>query len=178
MLEYIVYSLDDPGTFDLTKGDPMYWTERLSFEFTTMLYNMETLGFKLRQAEDSDYVSIEGTLTTYITTFYNWADAAIDASNSGDPIPVSPALPTLPNFMSGELIALLLKVIIRGIMRWIELKLESGTEASEIAQILKKGLIGKVGETEYSLIELLQNTPLEIRVSLKGEHEDITYTSD
>ena len=178
MLQYTVYSLDDPGTFDLTKGDPMYWTERLSFETTKMLYDMAALGFKFRQAEDSDYVSIEGTLTTYITTFYNWADAAVDASNSGDPIPVSPALPTLPNFMSGELIALLLKVIIRVIMRWVEKKLESGTEASEIAQVLKQGLIGEVGATEYSFIELLQNTPLDIRVSLKGEHEDITYTSD
>ena len=178
MLEYTVHSIGDPGSFDLSKGDPMYWTERLSFETTKMLYDMNALGFKLRQAEDSDYVSIEGTLTTYITTFYNWADSAVDASSAGDPIPTSPALPTLPNFMSGELIALLFKVAIRIIMRWIEKKLESGTEASEIAQVLKKGLIGTIDSTEYSFIELLQNTPLEIRVSLKGEHEDITYTSD
>lgn len=178
MLEYTVYSLGDPGTFDLTVGDPMYWTERLSFETTKMLYDMNALGFKLRQPVDSDYVDIEGTLTTYITTFYNWADSAVDASNAGLPIPTSPALPTLPNFMSVELIALLVKVIIRIVTRWVEKKLEHGTEASEIAQVLKQGLIGIAGETEYSFIELLQNTPLEIRVTLKGESEDITYTSD
>lgn len=178
MLDIDVHSVGDPGSFDLSKGDPMYWTERVSFEITKMLYDMNTDGFEIRQLVASDYTDIEGTLTTYITTFATWADAAVDASNAGTAIPASPALPTLPNFMSVELIALLLKVAIRCIIEWLEKKLESGTEANEIAQVLKQGLIGVVGSTEYSFIELLQNTPLEIRVSLKGEYEDITYTSD
>lgn len=178
MLETSVYSLGDPGTFDLIAGDPMYWTERLSFELSKNLYNLSNGGYKFRQPVAADYTTLETTVNTYITSFATWADSAVDASNDGLPIPVPPTLPTLPDFLSGEVWAMLIKLGLGILIRWIEKKLESGTEASEIAQVLKQGLIGLAGGEEYSFIELLQNTPLEIRVSSKNEYEDITFTSD
>jgi len=41
-----------------------------------------------------------------------------------------------------------------------------------------KGLIGEAGATEYSFLELLQNTPLKIRIDTKDDFQDIEYTSD
>jgi hypothetical protein len=39
-----------PGTFDLSPGDAMYWTELLSHTYLTNLYALQQAGFKFRQS--------------------------------------------------------------------------------------------------------------------------------
>lgn len=178
MLTEAVYSLGDPGSFDLNPGDPMYWTERFSYECSKNLYNLSIEGFLWRQSETSDATTAENDITAYVADFASWLDNAVSAQEGGTPVPAPPAIPALIDFLSGEYVPLLLKLGLSLLVKYLAKRFDSGTETGELADILKKGLIGTIGGTEYSFIELLQNTPLKIVISNKGEYEDIEYTSD
>lgn len=180
MLEIDVYSLGDPGTFDITdKTDPMYYVARYNHEMSKNLYDMDQAGFKWRQDEASDISGIMSDFDTYGNSLETWFTTAVAASNDELPVPAPPTLPTLPsNPISGIIVSILTRLAIRIVVDWLRKKLDPDTESKEIAQILKKGLIGVAGGTEYSFIELLQNTPLEIRINKKSEFEDITYTGE
>jgi hypothetical protein len=48
----------------------------------------------------------------------------------------------------------------------------------DLEEHVYKGLIGEAGAEEYSFIELLQNTPLVIRIDRGEDYQDHTYESD
>lgn len=98
--EYELTKTASVPSFDLTIGDPNYWTERLSYELLKIHEGMVDEGMVVRQS-DEDY-----------------------------------------------------------------------------EETLYKGLVGEVDSTEYSFIELLQNTPLVIRIDKKESFQDIEYHAD
>ena len=179
MKETNVVSLGDPGTFDITdKTDPMYYIARYAHEQSMNLRALEVGAFRWEQDEDSDITAIQTDLDAYAVLLDTWFFDAVAASEGGLPIPAPPTVPALPGKTIGQiLLSLFIRIAIRIIINWLKKKLDSGTEAGEIAQVLKKGLIGVAGGTEYSFIELLQNTPLEIIINRKDDYQDITYES-
>lgn len=170
-----VYSLGNPGTFDLIPGDDMYWTERLSYEFSKMLYDMQTQGFDVRQEEATDYDTLESDLDTFSDSFATWAESAFEASTDGLPIPSPPSVPALPGGpLGGMLISIFLRIIIKLLVRWIEKMLIPDTEGSEIAQILKKGLIDQNASGEdYSILWNLARQAIHIILTKESIINDV-----
>ncbi|GAH05800.1 unnamed protein product, partial [marine sediment metagenome] len=74
------------------------------------------------------------------------------------------------------IIFLVLKQMIRIWSYWLQMKLDSKTDASDIAQVLARAFLDEDGEgDEYALIKQMANTPLEIVVSKADGFEDISY---
>ncbi|MGB5749470.1 MAG: hypothetical protein WBM69_21000 [Desulfobacterales bacterium] len=179
MRSKLIESMGEPGTFNLTSDDPMYWTERLSREISLNLYNLEQNGFRFEQHTADDIAGIENTLDTYSANVAAWMPTAIAASESGSPIPSAPAL---PDIISGGLATLgegwiffFIKIGIHFVIKWIENKLSSTTDAGELAQILRKALLKQGASGEFSILELLASLPLHITISNKGDFQDFFY---
>ena len=178
MLETTVYSLGNPGSFDITdKTNPLYYIARFSHEQSKILYDLNQLGFVFRQSEDTDIQDIKDDFALYASSLETWMTTAVAASNDGLPIPAPPTLPTLPgNPLPGIIISILFKIAIRIFVDWLRKKLDPNTEAKEIAQVLKAALIGNTGGDDFPLIEMLGNTPLEIIFSKLNEYQDFLYS--
>lgn len=179
MKDISVYSLGDPGVFDLSKGADMYWTERLSYEFTKMLYDMNTEGFEIRQEEPVDFTDITTDFNDYADDLETWFTTAVAASNAGDVIPAPPSIPALPgSTLPGILISIFLRVFTRIIIDWLRKKLDPDTQALEIAAILKKALLlPDPANGEIAILELLSRIPIEITISEHGDFEDVNLSS-
>lgn len=179
MKDISVYSVGDPGAFDLSKGADMYWTERVSYEFTKMLYDMSLEGFEVRQDEPTDYTDITSDFNTYAGSLATWFTTAVQASNDGDVIPAPPSVPALPgNTLPGILITIFLRVFVRIIVDWLRKKLDPDTQALEIAAILKKALLLPDPENgDISILELLASVPIEIILSKYGDVQDVNLSS-
>lgn len=178
MLEETIYSLGAPGTFDITdKTDPLYYIARFSHEMSQNFYNLQTEGFVWRQDESSDIASIISDFDTYATSLESWFTSAVAASNDDLPIPAPPSVPALPGSpLLGIILSVLVRILIRIFVDWLRKKLDPATEALEIARVLKKALLKQGPTEEYSLVELLANTPLEIILSRIGEYQDYLYS--
>ncbi|MEE9396115.1 MAG: hypothetical protein V3V31_03790 [Methylococcales bacterium] len=182
MLSQTIYSLGDPGTFDITdKDNPQYYVARLSHELSENLYNLQTAGFDFNQMENSDYASFETAYDTYLTTLATWFDTAVQDSMDGDPIAAVPVIPDItaivPWLGQNPWLTFLAKVALDMGIRWLRKKLDSDTDAKEITQVLRQALIGEIDSTEYPLIELLANIPIEIILSRYGKELSILHTS-
>lgn len=178
MLSEAIYSLGDPGTFDIVdKDDPQYYIARFSHEMSENFYNLQQAGFKFNQFENTDYAAIENAYDTYRGLVVTWIATAIGESNDGDPITAVPTLPDLTTLVpwlgTNPWLAFLVNTIIDLALEWLRGGLASGTEANEIAQILKQALIGKIDSTEYPLLELLGSLPIEIILTRAGEFQEI-----
>jgi hypothetical protein len=100
MLSQTVYSLGDPGTFDITdKTDPQYYIARFSHEMSENFYNLQTAGFDFNQMEATDYAAFENAYDTYRALIVTWFTTAIGESNDGDPITAVPALPDITSIV-------------------------------------------------------------------------------
>ena len=181
MLDITVYSLGSPGTFDIVdKDDPQYYIARLSHEMSVNLYNLQTAGFDFKQMETTDYASFEDAWDTYRTNIAAWFDTAVQDSEDGDPIASVPAIPDITTIIpwlgQNPWIAFLARVVIDVGMRWLRKKLDSTTDATEIAKVLRQALIGEIDSTEYPLIELLASIPIEIILSKWGDLQDLVVT--
>jgi hypothetical protein len=56
-VEVSLYSLGDPGTFDITdKDDPMYYVARFNHEMSVNFYNLQQAGWEFRQSSDKELV--------------------------------------------------------------------------------------------------------------------------
>ena len=178
MLDVLVQSLGDPGTFDITdKSDPQYYIARYAHEMSLNLYWLKFYGFKWYQEEDSDYTTLQTSYETYASDMWTWFVTAVDQAESGSPISVPPAIPALPgNTLPGMLLSIFLRVAVQLTVYWLHKKLDPATDAKEICRILRQAFIGEVDSTEYPLIELLANIPLEIIFSRAGEYQDFFYT--
>lgn len=174
MLSEAVYSLGNPGTFDVTdKTDPMYYVARYSHELSVNLYNLQQEGFQWRQEEDTEYDSLTTALDTYGADIADWFTSAVAASNDGLPIPAPPSIPALPGGpLPSIIISLLVRIVVRILVDWLRKKLDPNTEAKEIAQMLKKIFLDA---DEESLMYLLQSQPLEIMFSKYGDYQDFLY---
>lgn len=182
MLNTTVYSLGDPGTFDIVdKDDPQYYIARLSHEMSENLYNLQTAGFDFKQMENTDYASFEDAWDTYRTNVAAWFDTAVQDSMDGDPIAGVPAIPDItaiiPWLGSNPWVTFLVRVVIDVGIRWLRKKLDSTTDATEIAKVLRQAFIGVVGENEVPLIELLANVPIEVIISKYNEFQDLVFSS-
>ena len=177
MKETSVFSLGDPGTFDITdKTDPLYYIARYAHEQSKNLYDLQQASFRWEQDEDSDVVDIRDAFETFSSDLDDWFVTAVAASNDGLPVPAPPATPALPGkTITDIVITIIWRIGIKILVNWLKKKLDPDTESKEIAQILKKGLIGEAGGTEYSFIELLQNMPLEIIITQGAEVQDINF---
>lgn len=182
MLSQTIYSLGDPGTFDITdKTNPQYYVARLSHELSENLYNLQTAGFDFNQMEATDYAAFENAYDTYRALIVSWFTTAIGESNDGDPITAVPALPDITSIVPwlGEnpWLTFLVNLAIDLGLEWLRGKLASGTEASEVAQVLKQALIGEIGAVEFPLLELVANKAIQIIVSRDGEFQDLTFSN-
>lgn len=182
MLSQTIYSLGDPGTFDITdKDNPQYYVARLSHELSENLYNLQTAGFDFNQMETTDYAAFEDAYDTYMGLLATWFDTAVQDSMDGDPIAAVPTIPDItaivPWLGANPWVTFLLKVALDMGLRWLRKKLDSDTDAKEISQVLRQALIGEIDSTEYPLIELLANQGIEITISRKGDFQDIVLGS-
>lgn len=178
MLNATVYSLGDPGTFDIVdKDDPQYYIARLSHEMSENLYNLQTAGFDFKQMENSDFASFENAFDTYRTNIAAWFDTAVQDSMDGDPIESVPAIPDITDIIpwigSNPWVAILVRVIIDVGIRWIRKKLDSDTDSKELTQVIRQAFIGEIDSTEYPLMELLANIPIQVIISQWGQLQDV-----
>lgn len=182
MLSQTIYSLGNPGTFDIVdKTDPQYYIARFAHEMSRNYYNLQTAGFDFNQMENSDYAAFEDAFDTYQATLATWFDTAVQDSMDGDPIAAVPAVPDLtaliPWLGSNPWVTFLLKVGLDIAIRWLRKKLDSDTDAKEISQVLRQALIGVSGSEEFSLIELLANVPIEVLISKYGNFQEVSVQS-
>jgi hypothetical protein len=182
MLSQEVYSLGNPGTFDITdKDDPQYYIARFSHEMSVNFYNLQQDGFNFNQMEDSDYSSLETVFNTYASTLATWFDTAVQDAMDGDPIAAVPTAPnlttTIPWLGSNPWVSLLLRAGLDIVIRWLRKTLDSDTDAEEITRILRQALIGESGGDEFPLIEILANQAIQIVMSRSGEYQDIIFTN-
>jgi len=175
MLSCDVYSLGDPGSFDITdKDDPMYYLARLAHEQSENLYNLNTEGFEFRQDEASDFSTIAGSWNTFGADMNTWFTNAVAASEAGTTVPAIPTLPTLPTDpVTGIVLQILFRVAVSVLGNWLKKILDPDTSAKELTQLLKAALLDSEGN---SLFYLLGNTPLEIVLSRIGEYQDFLYS--
>ena len=91
MLEETVYSLGNPGTFDITdKTDPQYYIARFSHEMSVNFYNLNQAGFAWRQGTQADFGSIETSFDSLMSDVETWFDSAVSASMDDETIPSLP----------------------------------------------------------------------------------------
>lgn len=182
MLSQTVYSLGDPGTFDITdKDNPQYYVARLSHELSENLYNLQDAGFDFNQMVAADYSAFEDAYDTYMGLLATWFDTAVQDSMDGDPIAAVPTIPDItaivPWLGANPWLTFLVKVALDMGIRWLRKKLDSDTDAKEITQVLRQALIGEIDSTEYPLIELLANKAVEIFITRAGDFQDILIGS-
>lgn len=185
MLKTTVYSLGNPGTFDVTdKDDPQYYIARYAHEMSTNLYNLNQGGFEWRQHAQADFAALETVFDTWFAAIATWLEDAVEDSMAGDPIA---SLPSVPDFFptyeaaSGEVSIwwIIIKLIIYYLLIKLKKDLEGDTDVSEVANILRKALIGEnESEEEFSFVELLSAQPLQIILNKLGEYQDWLYTSE
>lgn len=183
MLSQTIYSLGDPGTFDITdKTDPQYYIARFSHEMSKNFYDLQTAGFDFNQMENTDYAAFEDAFDTYRTTLATWFDTAVQDSMDGDPIAGVPAIPDItaiiPWLGANPWVTFLVRVGLDVAIRWLRKKLDSDTDAKEISQVLRQALIGEVDSTEFPLIQLLANQAVEVIISRYGEFQDLIWTTE
>lgn len=182
MRDSTVYSLGDPGTFDITdKNDPQYYIARFSHEMSRNFFNLQTAGFKFQQLETTDYSGFEDAFDTITGTIATWFDTAVGQSEAGEDIDNPPALPDLttllPVLLGQPWLTFLIKFGIQIVLWWVKKRLDSDTDTAEIAQILRKALlIEDPEENEYAILELLAQVPIEIILSQFGQFQEIFYS--
>lgn len=182
MLSQTIYSLGDPGTFDIVdKDDPQYYIARFSHEMSENFYLLQTAGFDFNQMETTDYAAFENAYDTYLTTLATWFDTAVQDSMDGDPIAAVPAIPDITTIVpwlgQNPWLTFLVKVALDMGIRWLRKKLDSDTDAKEISQVLRQALIGEIGATEFPLLELVANKAIQIILSRDGEFQDLTFSN-
>ena len=178
MREITVYSLGNPGTFDITdKTDPMYYVARYSHEQSVNLYNLQTAGFEFKQVEDSDVNDINTEWTAFASSMDTWFVDAVAASNDDLPVPAPPSLPSprIEPALGSLIIKAIIRIGIHLLTSWLRKKLDPNTEAKEIAQVLKQALIAQGPSEEYPILTQLANTPFEIILTKQGDFEDYLY---
>lgn len=182
MLSQTIYSLGNPGTFDITdKSDPQYYIARFSHEMSVNFYNLQTAGFDFNQMETTDYSSLETVFNTYASTLATWFDTAVQDSMDGDPIAAVPTSPdlttTIPWLGDNPWVSLLIRAGLDIAIRWLRKTLDSATDAEEITRVLRQAFIGESDSTEFPLVELLANVPINVILTKYGELQNILLSS-
>jgi hypothetical protein len=101
-----IYSLGAPGAFSTSPSDPNYWTDRINYEFTMMMYLMNQEGIAIQQAESTDFTSFLSDIDTWVPLWKGWLDGAFTAAEAGTeylvPMPAIPSLiPILVEILAG-----------------------------------------------------------------------------
>jgi len=181
MLEIDIASVGVLPSFTTPTTQENYWEERLACELSTMIRSMEQEGFKIRQPEDSDMTGFESSVSSFLASFDTWREDAVGASMSGLPIPAFPSLPAIPVAILQIVLPTLIKLAINLAGKWLEKKLDSTTEAQEIAQkieslkdVVEKGLLDDINP-DLALMKMLSQRQIEIILSHFGTLEDFTY---
>jgi len=178
MRSQVIYSHGDPGTFDITdKDNPLYYIARYCHECSEDRYELNADGFVYEQLTSSERATKLGHWDTYMVNLESWATSAVAASVAGTSIP---ALPSMPGWIDipavDPILSHVIGIMFRLALNWLRHKLDSDTDASEVAQVLKRAFLDEDGEgDEYALIKQMANTPIEIVVSKADGFEDISY---
>lgn len=182
MRSQTIFSLGDPGTFDITdKDDPLYYIARFSHEMSENFFNLQTAGFKFQQMESTDYGNFEDAYDNIVGDIEDWYDEAVEASMSELPIPAPPALPDLtallPILLGNPWLVMLVKFGIQIVLYWLRKRLEAGTDVTEVSAVLRKALLlPDPANGEISILELLAATPIEIILSKYGDFQDVALS--
>lgn len=174
-----VYSLGDPGTYAYDSDNPTKWTERLSFEVSKMLYDMNQESMSISQPEYSDVSGVESAIDTWLSDFTTWFEGATSEGERGVPAENPPSdLSSLASIISalvacsGGLPAVVISIVIRIginlISRFLENWLipETG-DVEELTDAFKKAFLQTVGEEEHSILERIADES-ELSVELDG----------
>lgn len=178
MLVGDVISLGAPGTFDITdKDNPLYYIARYCHECSLNLKELDDEGFKWLQFTTTDWSDVENDYLTMATSYETWITSAIAASEAGTSIPALPTNLNLTNLVYPESLPVVaINLLIRVFLIWLRGKLDSDTDATEIAQVLKRAFLDEDGEgEEYAIMTQLANTPMEIVISKEDTFQDVTY---
>lgn len=178
MRSQVIYSHGDPGTFDITdKDNPLYYIARYCHECSEDRYELNADGFVYEQLTTAEMANQWNIWGTALATVESWMATAVAASEAGTAIPAVPYI-AAPPFINGEgtLTAQVLLYLLKFGLAWLRKKLDSDTDSTEIAQVLKRAFLDEDGSgDEYALIKQMANTPLEIVVSKADGYEDISY---
>ena len=184
MLKSTVYSLGNPGTFDISdKDDPQYYLARYAHEMSKNLYDLNQAGFEWRQETQADFGAIETEFDGFMGDVTTWLDSAVAASMAETTIPALPAMPNLhPTYEAADggvsVWWLIIKFCLWYVLLKIKKSLEGDSDTTEVANVLRKALLREnESEEEYSLLELLSQVPIQILFSRGGSFQDIVLSS-
>lgn len=178
MRSQVIYSHGDPGTFDITdKDNPLYYIARYCHECSEDRYELNADGFVYEQYTQDELVTYANSLDTALATVATWMKDAVDDSEAGTAIEATPWIAAPKHLGDGTgFTAIWIRFLVRVALAWIRQKLDSDTDSTEIAQVLKRAFLDEDGAgDEYALIKQMANTPLEIVVSKADGFEDISY---
>lgn len=164
-----VYSLGDPGTYSYDVNNPTKYTERVSFEISKMLYDMNQEGIQITQPEYSDVEGLETEVETWVTSFTTWLGNATSEGERGIPAESPPTdIVSLADIISavvacsGGLPAIIVSVFLRVganlLTRFFEhLLIPETGDLEELTDAIKTAFIQTVGEEEHSILERIAN---------------------
>lgn len=153
MKEVPVFSLGPPGTFQpLVPGDPTYYTERLSYEVSKFLYDLNQAGVKITQAEPTDLDPLQTEVTTFATELETWLSAATSEGTRGVPAVNRPSMGWLATAVSalvaagGGVPALVVTVVVNIaidlIVKFLEhLLIPETGDMEEVCDVLKQAFL-------------------------------------
>jgi len=182
-----VFSLGEPVAFNRDPSDPLYWLERLAYEQSKNLYNLQQDGFEFEQGESTDFDSVEESLDTYASSIDSWFASAMQAASDGLPIPSAPSIPdivggVLPRLTGNPWIFLLAKIAIHLLVKLLEKRLDPDTSGSDLVRVLNElfrhsvsenpagdifqGIYEKLGEIDQKLLDDMAGNNLAQSVGL------------
>lgn len=141
-----IFSVGSPPSFLVPVDDPAYWTERLSYELSTMLYSANTQGMTIEQGESSDIEAFESSLQTLLTSCKTAISGVFSADGTGETTDTMPDMPDLieiigdnlpllmAGFSSGGVFGLFAMFGVSLLLHWIKAKGEQHGKQFDPAQ--------------------------------------------
>lgn len=97
MISVAIYSVGSPPAFTRTTADANYWQERLAYERSRMLYDLNIAGFVVTQPEQDDFSAQQSAIDSYLNDeggLVDWIAAAVETQEEGGTPVAPPALPS------------------------------------------------------------------------------------
>lgn len=202
MKEVTIYSLGDPGTFvPLSTGDPTYYTERVAFEISKFLYQLNQEGISIAQPETDDLDSISTQFTSFSTLLETWLASATSEGTRGVPAVSRPSLSWLATIVTAlagvsggipaTVIAVVVNVGVELILKLLEHAIipETGDieELCDIARsaflygsdesILKKALLDPDNGDYIAKLDAVLSRSIEVWIGNDGGIENISLVA-
>lgn len=170
--------LENPGTIPVSYtydvSQPTYFTEWLSWWYLKQIEDLKGVGWQIFQQESNEFNSLKTDITTWLADLTTWFDDSIAARDLGNPIPAFPTLPTLPTDgrIEGSFISIVVKLLLPSLLTQIRKKMDSTTEAGEVADVLKEALLDPDNSNSTLWKAFIEDSPQSIGDTL----EDVRST--